>query len=115
MQTSPLTMEENFEPVARLMDVPEGELLGVAKSDGERICLANVGGEIMAVSDTCTHQDFSLCQGTLLPDATIECAWHGARFSLRSGKVLRMPAETRLPVYQVRVINGAILVGGLKP
>lgn len=100
--------------MARLADVPAGELVGVAKSDGERICLANVDGEIMAVSDICTHQDFSLCQGTLLPDATIECAWHGARFSLRSGKPLRFPAETSLPVFQVRVVNGAILVGGRK-
>ncbi len=114
MQASKRSTEEDFEPVARLMDVPVGELVGVAKSDGERICLANVNGEIMAVSDMCTHQDFSLCPGTLLPDATIECAWHGARFSLRNGRALRAPAELALPVYQVRVVNGAILVGGRK-
>ncbi|MGI9076284.1 MAG: Rieske (2Fe-2S) protein [Gemmatimonadaceae bacterium] len=112
MQKSSRSRQEDFEPVARLMDVPVGALVGVAKLDGERICLANVDGEIMAVSDICTHQEFSLCQGTLLPNATIECAWHGARFSLRSGKALRTPAEASLPVYQVRVINGAILVGG---
>jgi len=115
MRTGSHSTEENFEPVAHLADVPAGELVGVTRSDGERICLANVDGEIIAVSDTCTHQDFSLCQGTLLPDATIECAWHGARFSLRSGKALRAPAETPLPVYRVRVVNGAILVGRRKP
>ena len=114
MHASERSTDEDFEPLARLIDVPVGELVGVAKSNGERICLANVGGEIMAVSDMCTHQDFSLCQGTLLPNATIECAWHGARFSLRSGEALRLPAETPLPVYEVRVVNGSILVGRRK-
>lgn len=115
MRTGAQSTEESFEPVAQLVDVPVGELIGVTRSDGERICLANVDGEILAVSDTCTHQDFSLCQGTLLPDAIIECAWHGARFSLHSGKALRPPAETPLPVYSVRVDDGAILLGGRKP
>lgn len=115
MRTGAQSTEESFGPVAQLVDVPVGELIGVTRSDGERICLANVDGEILAVSDTCTHQDFSLCQGTLLPNAIIECAWHGARFSLHSGKALRPPAETPLPVYSVRVVDGAILVGGRKP
>lgn len=106
--------QEQFEIVARIEDIPVGDLLGVAKSNGERICLANVDGEIIAVSDVCTHQDFSLCQGTLLPGAAIECAWHGARFSLRTGKVLRMPAESPLPVYHVRIENGNVLVGGTR-
>ena len=38
------------------------------------------GGRIGAVTDLCTHQAFPMSEGTLEPDGTIECAWHGARF-----------------------------------
>ena len=97
--------------VAHVDDVPEGELLRVERGDGEPVCLANLGGEIVAVSDTCTHQDFPLSMGALLPDGTIECAWHGARFDCRTGAVRRLPADEPLPVYDVRVRDGAIYVG----
>ena len=100
-----------FEFLAEVDEVPEGGLLRVERSDGEAICLANVGGEILAVSDTCTHQDFPMSSGALLPDGTIECAWHGARFDCRTGAVRFPPADEPLPVYDVRVADGKIYVG----
>jgi len=104
-------MPDDFEFVADLDDVPEGELLRVERSDGEPICLANLAGEILAVSDVCTHQDFPMSSGALLPDGTIECAWHGARFDCRTGAVRFPPADEPLPVYHVRVADGKIYVG----
>jgi nitrite reductase/ring-hydroxylating ferredoxin subunit len=105
----------DFEPLARLDDLPEGALLPVTRSDGERVCLVNEGGEIFAVSDVCTHQEFPLSDGTLLPGAVLECAWHGARFDCRTGAVREPPAEEPLPRYAVRVEGDAILVGGRLP
>ncbi|MEJ7810152.1 MAG: non-heme iron oxygenase ferredoxin subunit [Gemmatimonadaceae bacterium] len=104
----------SYEPVARLDDLPPGTLLAVETAAGEKICLANVDGEIVAVSDTCTHQDFPMSQGTLLPRGVIECAWHGARFDCRSGKVLHMPADEPLPTYRVTVRDGEVFVGERK-
>jgi nitrite reductase/ring-hydroxylating ferredoxin subunit len=83
--------------------------------DGARICLANVGGEIVALRDACTHQEFPMSQGTLLPDGTIECAWHGARFDCRTGAVVREPAVEPIPRHAVRVEDGMILVGERLP
>ena len=100
-----------FISVARLGDLPPGELVAAVGSEGERICVVNSGGEIFAVSDVCTHQEFPISLGTLLPHGVIECACHGARFDCRTGAVVRPPAEEPLPCYHVRVENGEILVG----
>lgn len=102
---------DGYQRVARLDEVPVGSLLGVTLSSGEQVCLANDGGVIHAVSNVCTHQDFLMSDGTLLPGCVIECAWHGARFDLASGAVRAQPATEPLPVYAVRVEGGGILVG----
>lgn len=100
-----------FEAVARLEDVPVGTLLAVRTSAGEKICLINDEGDLYAVSDTCTHQDFPLSEGHVSA-GKIECVWHGAQFDLRTGKATKLPAVKPLPVYELRVENGRILVGG---
>ena len=96
-------------PVARLDDVPPGALLGVALPDGTPICLANVDGTVHAVHDCCTHQAFSLSSGELA-DGQIECAWHGARFDMATGRPTRLPAIKPIQTYEVRVENGDILI-----
>ena len=53
--------------------------------------------------------------GDVLPDGTIQCAWHGARFDCATGEVRQIPASEPLPVYQVRIEKGQVLVGSLQP
>jgi 3-phenylpropionate/trans-cinnamate dioxygenase ferredoxin subunit len=100
--------------VARLADVPPGALLAVTTADGERICLVNLGDdgadEVHAVHDGCTHQAFPLSAGELLPDGSIECPWHGARFDCRTGAVCAGPACEPVRVYEVEVADGEVYV-----
>jgi nitrite reductase/ring-hydroxylating ferredoxin subunit len=103
-----------FETVADVADVPEGSLLSVRTTSGEEICLFNYRGRIGAVHNVCTHAEFPLSDGTLSNDGTIECVWHGARYSCLTGEVRRGPALDAVPVYDVRVENGKILVGARK-
>lgn len=105
------TAADGFELVARVDDVPEGCLVGVVKANGDRICLLNFRGEIGAVADNCTHQDFPMSEGTLLPNGRIECAWHGTVFDCRTGAVKHPPATERLPVFAVRIVDGHVYVG----
>ncbi|HKW10562.1 MAG TPA: Rieske 2Fe-2S domain-containing protein [Gemmatimonadaceae bacterium] len=100
-----------FETVADVADVPEGSLLSVRTTAGEEICLFNYRGRIGAVHNVCTHAEFPLSDGTLSNDGTIECVWHGARYSCLTGEVRRGPALDPVPVYDVRLENGKILVG----
>jgi 3-phenylpropionate/trans-cinnamate dioxygenase ferredoxin subunit len=101
----------DFEVVASLSELVEGKLLQRVRSAGDAICLVRQNGQISAVSDICTHQHFSMSQGELLPDGTIECAWHGARFDCRTGEVKQVPAISPLPVFQVRLQGESVLVG----
>ena len=103
-----------FQPVADVDDVGEGELLSVKTPGGEPVCLLKHRGEILAVSDCCTHSEFPISDGSLGPDGTLECMWHGARFDCRTGAVRKGPAEDPLPVYEVKVDRGKVLVGARK-
>ncbi len=73
------------------------------------IALYNVDGEIFATEDTCTHGQSSLCDGYLDGDV-IECAWHMARFSVRTGKPLSLPAVKPLRSFPVRIVDGKVFL-----
>ncbi len=97
-----------FVRVATLAEVPPGTLLGVEVGE-ERICLANVDGEIYALADNCSHQEFPLSAGMLEEDQ-LECAWHGARFDVTTGRALCLPAIRPVKTYEVKVEEGSIYV-----
>ena len=97
--------------VAKIEDVPEGELRAVTTVLGDEICLFNLRGTIGAVHNACTHAEFPMSDGTWKSDGTIECVWHGTQYSCLTGAVCRGPAVDPLPVYDVRVEDGKVLVG----
>jgi len=103
--------ESAFEPVASLGELAEGTVLQRVRSTGDAVCVVRHNGEISALSDICTHQHFSMSQGDLLADGTLQCAWHGARYDCRTGEVKQDPATSPLPVFMVRLDGDTILVG----
>jgi 3-phenylpropionate/trans-cinnamate dioxygenase ferredoxin subunit len=99
-----------FVRVASLSEVPEGELLAV-EAEGKRVCLAHVEGEVYAFADNCSHRDFPLSNGEVDPDdCSITCEWHGARFDIRTGAALSLPATRPIPVYPARVEGDDVYV-----
>ncbi|HEV7593886.1 MAG TPA: Rieske 2Fe-2S domain-containing protein [Gemmatimonadaceae bacterium] len=100
-----------FEAVALLAELAEGTVMQRVRATGDAVCLVRQHGEISALSDICTHQHFSMSQGDLLGDGTLQCAWHGARYDCRTGEVRQIPATSPLPVFQVRLDGDRILVG----
>jgi 3-phenylpropionate/trans-cinnamate dioxygenase ferredoxin component len=100
-----------FEAVASVSELAEGTVLQRVRLTGDAVCLVRHNGEISALSDICTHQHFSMSQGDLLEDGTLQCAWHGARYDCRTGEVRQVPAISPLPVFQVRLDGERILVG----
>jgi 3-phenylpropionate/trans-cinnamate dioxygenase ferredoxin subunit len=105
---------QELETVADEADVPEGTLLGVRTAVGDEVCLFNYRGRIGAVHNVCTHAEFPLSDGTLSNDGTIECVWHGARYSCLTGEVRRGPAIDPVSVYEVRVEDGKVRIGEKK-
>jgi 3-phenylpropionate/trans-cinnamate dioxygenase ferredoxin subunit len=108
-------MEERmaFMKVARVSDVPPGHVKVVeAGYEDVALCnvaLCNVDGQIYAVADVCTHDDGPLGEGCLHGDQ-IECPRHGARFDVRTGAALSLPAVVAVPIFEVRVEGDDILV-----
>ncbi len=96
--------------VAALSDLPSGSVKAVTVH-GKPVCLARVDDEIFAFSNNCSHRDFPLSDGEVDPDdCSITCEWHGARFDMRSGKALSLPATRPVPTYSCEVRDGDILV-----
>lgn len=94
--------------VARTQDVQPGQAIVVEVGD-LRLALARVGNEFYAIDDVCSHDGGPLGEGQLYGHA-IECPRHGARFDVRNGRVLSLPAPTPVDAYPVVVEDGEVKV-----
>jgi 3-phenylpropionate/trans-cinnamate dioxygenase ferredoxin subunit len=98
-----------FVAIAVAVDVPPGERLFI-EIDQKSIVLFNIAGQYYAVADVCSHDDGPLGDGDL-EELEVICPRHGARFDIRTGKVLALPAVEDIPAYPLRVVDGEIQIG----
>ena len=89
--------------------VADGEAVVVERPDGAPIAVFRVGDDYYAVDDTCTHDSYSLADG-YIDGPIVECALHMAKFDIRTGKVLCLPATRDLTSYPVKVDGGVVFV-----
>ncbi|PJF34805.1 MAG: biphenyl 2,3-dioxygenase [Candidatus Thermofonsia Clade 1 bacterium] len=87
--------------VAKASEIKPGERIVVEVKE-RYIAIFNVSGAYYAIEDVCTHDDGPLAEGEL-HGFEIECPRHGARFDIRSGKVLSMPAVQDVARFEVRL------------
>ncbi len=73
------------------------------------IMLLRQGGDIHAISATCTHLGGPLDEGKVEGDR-VTCPWHGSVFCVTDGKVMHGPAVAPQPSYDVRERDGKIEV-----
>lgn len=95
--------------VAGLDEIPPGERIFL-EIGNEPIVVFNIAGELYAIADVCSHDDGPVGDGEL-QGYQIICPRHGAKFDVRSGEVLSLPAVVDIPAYPVRVVDGKIQVG----
>jgi 3-phenylpropionate/trans-cinnamate dioxygenase ferredoxin component len=77
--------------------------------DGRAIAVFNVDGRYYAIDDVCTHDGGPLAEGELV-GSEIECPRHGARFDVRSGQPLCMPAIESVAVHAVELKGDDVYV-----
>jgi 3-phenylpropionate/trans-cinnamate dioxygenase ferredoxin subunit len=99
----------NFLQVAGVEEVPPGERIFIEVGE-QAIVILNIAGQLFAIGDVCTHDDGPLGDGEL-DGFQIVCPRHGARFDVRSGKALALPAVVDTPSYPIRVMDGMIEIG----
>ncbi len=73
------------------------------------VVLFRVGGQFFCLDDVCTHDGGPLSEGKLT-DHAIACPRHGAKFDIRTGKALTMPATVDTAAHEVKVEGDDILV-----
>lgn len=94
--------------VAPAEEIPEGEAR-VFEIEGERIAVCRANDQLFAIQDVCTHDDGPLGEGSLEGYA-IQCPRHGAKFDVRTGAVLSMPAVVPVETYPVMEKDGKVMV-----
>lgn len=87
--------------VAKASEIKPGQCKQV-EIDGDPIGIYNIEGEFFAIADTCSHASATLTEGSL-EGHVITCPWHGARFDVKTGKNLSMPAPVPVPTYTVKI------------
>ena len=98
-----------FVAVSETNEVGSGQRIFV-DVDEFSIVVFNIAGEYFAIADLCSHDDGPLGDGDVDEHAVV-CPRHGARFDLRNGKALSLPAVVDIPAYPVRLRDDQIEVG----
>lgn len=75
----------------------------------KQVGLFKVEDGYYAVSVWCSHQKTSMLHGEV-DGFELMCPLHGARFDLRNGKNLSLPAVRPVPSYPVKVEDGKIWI-----
>lgn len=101
--------ECEFVKVAQTEGLSSGERIFI-EIDDLPIVVFNIAGTYFAIANVCSHDDGPIGEGDL-EQYTVICPRHGARFDIRTGKVLSLPAFIDIPAYPVRVVDGQIEVG----
>lgn len=98
----------DFERVAAVSEIEPGSRVSILVDDVPSL-LVRIGDEFFAVEDVCSHDGQPLTNGPL-QDCSIICPRHGARFDLRTGQPLCMPATEPISTFEVQVRDGDVYV-----
>ncbi|MDN3482127.1 bifunctional 3-phenylpropionate/cinnamic acid dioxygenase ferredoxin subunit [Arthrobacter sp. APC 3897] len=94
-------------------DIDEGEakvVSGAENGTGEDIAVFHAeDGNFYALDDNCTHETASLADGWI-EGTEVECPVHSAKFCLKSGAALCMPATIAARTHKVVVEDGEVLL-----
>jgi nitrite reductase/ring-hydroxylating ferredoxin subunit/uncharacterized membrane protein len=104
-EEAPHILPEQWTPVARLDELPDGEPTRRAL-DGVPVFVLRRGRQVDVLYDLCSHLSGPLSEGELSgtgDETCIICPWHGSTFRLRDGQVQRGPTTYPQPVLQVRI------------
>jgi nitrite reductase/ring-hydroxylating ferredoxin subunit len=101
-------LSEGYVKIGQVADFPVGSKKRVAIGD-EDVLVANVGGKLYAIGNTCTHRGGPLDEGEL-DGNNVTCPWHGGQFDIITGKVVGPPPMKDEVAFDVHVEGSDVLV-----
>ncbi len=94
--------------LCKVTDVPIGELKQFNVKEKE-IMIVNRDNKFYGLDARCTHAGAPLAEGELNGDI-LTCPWHGSRFNITNGAVVRGPAREPLKVYTTETEDDYVYV-----
>ncbi len=94
--------------VAKLSELPPGAKK-LADVDGRPVALFHCDGAFYAIDDVCTHDGGPLADGKF-KGCEVECPRHGARFDVRTGAPLCMPAFEPVATHETKVEGDDVFI-----
>jgi nitrite reductase/ring-hydroxylating ferredoxin subunit len=70
---------------------PAAELTPRTVKGAGRYVVGNAGGELFAVTRRCRHLYADLARGRIDKDGCLVCPWHGSKYDVRTGRMVRGP------------------------
>jgi 3-phenylpropionate/trans-cinnamate dioxygenase ferredoxin subunit len=96
--------------VAPLDEFPPGSVK-IVRAGEIAVGVYNLGGELHAIEDRCSHDDGPLAEGDFDPDEGVAiCPRHGSRIDIRTGRPLSLPAVFPVETFPVVVEDGIVKV-----
>ena len=83
---------------------------GQPVADAPHVAVFRVNDRFYATQDACSHEQWSLGEDGELDGYELVCPLHLARFDVRDGRPLCLPALSRLKTYPVIVRAGRVLI-----
>lgn len=96
----------DFEEIASIDEFGTNDRIEVFVEDTP-VLLIRVNDQYFAIEDVCTHDGQPLTNGCI-EETEIICPRHGARFDLRTGNALCMPATKAIQTFELEVREGKI-------
>jgi 3-phenylpropionate/trans-cinnamate dioxygenase ferredoxin subunit len=81
----------------------------IVEVEDRLVALFHVGGKFYAIDDVCTHDGGPLGEGEL-DGFAVACPRHGAKFDIRDGRALTMPATQPTVAHEVKVEGDDVFV-----
>ena len=104
-----MTRVARYVRVGKASDIPAGRA-EVFDVEDRKIAVFRLEDGFYAIEDICTHDGGPLAEGEIEEDQVI-CPRHGARFNIKTGDALTLPAVTPVESYPVRVEGNELFIG----
>lgn len=100
----------DFLPVAKVTEVADPGSMLVEVGD-RLVVLIHAAGHFYALDDVCTHDGGPLSDGPLdAAHGTIACPRHGAKFDIKTGAAVTMPATKPTISHEVKLEGDQVFV-----
>jgi len=98
----------DFQLACSASEIPDGGMQ-LVEVDDRLVIVFNVQGDFYCIDDVCTHDGGPLSEGEI-EGCQISCPRHGAKFDVRNGEALTMPATQATGSHEVKLDAGNIYV-----